>query len=71
MELDLRMLDPYSPTLTYLLKTKMETKALAIKEPEIKEPETKAPGIKEPEIKAQVIKELVATEIPKGIRKPQ
>jgi hypothetical protein len=39
----------------------METKALAIKEPEIK-----AQVIKEPEIK-----ELVATEIPKGIRKPQ
>jgi hypothetical protein len=39
----------------------METKALAIKELEIK-----AQVIKEPEIK-----ELVATEIPKGIRKPQ
>jgi hypothetical protein len=45
---------------------KMETKALAIKEPEIK-----APVIKELEIKVPEIKELVATEIPKGIRKPQ
>jgi hypothetical protein len=44
----------------------METKALAIKEPEIK-----APVIKELEIKVPEIKELVATEIPKGIRKPQ
>jgi hypothetical protein len=44
----------------------METKALAIKELEIK-----APVIKELEIKVPEIKELVATEIPKGIRKPQ
>ena len=51
----------------------METKALAIKEPEIKVQVIKEPEIKEPETKALVIKELAVTpeEIPKGIRKPQ